>query len=236
MSSKSLKIIALNVNSIVTSNRRVKLEYFLQSHKPDIMLLSETKLNMKNKIRFPSYCVYRNDRLSNGGGGTAILVKSSIKHEIMNSPTMRNAEASSLKLPLQGSSISIVSLYNPKKLLIEDMKTLLKTDSNTFIGGDFNAKHVSWHNKNNNSNGNTLNKFLLDEGDIQIHFPDEFTCRRSVNNPSTIDIAISKNVRVSKPRVLLYDSDHDAVEYLLHLSNEMTYEKPIEHYMYKQAD
>lgn len=100
----------------------------------------------------------------------------------------------------------------------------------------FNAKHASWHNSNNNSNGNALNDFLLSKGDMQIHYPDVFTCRRSENNPSTIDIAISRNLRASKPKVLLYDSDHDAVEYVLNLSNEITYESPIEHFMYKQAN
>ena len=236
MSVRKLKIIALNVNSIVTSNRRVKLQYFIQSHELDIMILNETKLNVKHKVRFPSYCTYRNDRLTDGGGGTAILVKNNIKHEILNTPSIRSAEASIVKLPLKGSSVSIVSFYNPKKLLNEDMNTILKMDSNIFVGGDFNAKHVSWHNSNNNSNGNSLNNFLLNNNNIQIHYPNEFTCRRSANNPSTIDIAISKNVNVSKPRVLLYDSDHDAVEYILNLSNELNYESPIEHFMYKEAD
>lgn len=236
MMSNSLKVIALNVNSIATSKRRMKLEYFLQAQKPDVVLLSETKLNLRNKVRFASYSTYRNDRLSDGGGGTAVLVKDTIRHEILNTPSLCTAEASVMKLQLNGSTVSIGSIYNPKKLLSDDLNKLLSMDPDIFLAGDFNAKHVTWNNLNNNSNGNTLNKFLLSRGNIQIHYPDEFTCRRSVKNPSTIDIAISRNVRTLKPRVLMYDSDHDAVEYLLNLSNDITYESPIEHFMYKQAN
>lgn len=209
MSSRDLRVIALNVNSIVSSKKRMKLEYFLQSWSPDVVLLSETKLNLKNRDRFPSYLMYRNDRLTNSGGGTAIQIKNTVKHEVLNTPSLRNAEASIIKVPLKGSSVSIVSFYNPKKLLRDDLDKLVRMGQNIFLAGDFNAKHVTWrvtwNNQNNNSNGNALNKFLLEKGNIEIHYPDEYTCWRSGNNPSTIDIAISKNVNVSKPKVHLYD-------------------------------
>ncbi|KAJ6643653.1 hypothetical protein Bhyg_08617 [Pseudolycoriella hygida] len=43
-------------------------------------------------------------------------------------------------------------------------------------------------------------------------------------------------VAVLKPKVIPYDSDHDAVEYIVNLSNDVMYESPVEHFMYKQAD
>ena len=43
--SKNLKIINLNVNSLISMSRRYDLQQFINLQKPDIALLSETKLD-----------------------------------------------------------------------------------------------------------------------------------------------------------------------------------------------
>src|ERR1700761_2325635 len=70
-----LKIIAWNVNSIRGKVRQEEVRYFLYKHKPHILLMSETKLLDCNIVQFPGYSIYRNDRLSDNGGGTAILIR-----------------------------------------------------------------------------------------------------------------------------------------------------------------
>ena len=46
----NLKIIAINVNSIITNYKRYSLHKFLNTHDLDIILLSETKLNPNHKL------------------------------------------------------------------------------------------------------------------------------------------------------------------------------------------
>lgn len=67
----NLKIIALNVNSIVSVSRRLNLLKFMEQHQPDILMLSETKINRHHQITFKNYKIIRQDRPnSHQGGGT----------------------------------------------------------------------------------------------------------------------------------------------------------------------
>ena len=71
-----LKIISINVNSLIQNQRRECLLNFIETHNPDIVLLNETKLNPKYKIHFKDFNLVRNDRPNSKlGGGTAILIK-----------------------------------------------------------------------------------------------------------------------------------------------------------------
>lgn len=76
----NLKIISINVNSIITNERRASLLEFLQTHNPDIALIGETKLNNSHKLNFKNYNMVRNDRKNaKQAGGTAILIKKDIQ-------------------------------------------------------------------------------------------------------------------------------------------------------------
>ena len=64
LSNDLLKIISINVNFIITNERRYNLVKFLEKHKPDIAFLNETKLNKSHKITFQEYEIIRSDRLN----------------------------------------------------------------------------------------------------------------------------------------------------------------------------
>ena len=66
--SKNLKIINLNVNSLISMSRRYDLQQFINLQKPDIALLSETKLNPRHKLQFVNYEIMRG-RLQNKAVG-----------------------------------------------------------------------------------------------------------------------------------------------------------------------
>lgn len=78
----NLKITYINVNSLVSNNRRFELLQFLNLHKPDVCLLGETKLNASHNLSYKDYTLVRNDRKNaTFGGSTAILIKCSISFE-----------------------------------------------------------------------------------------------------------------------------------------------------------
>lgn len=84
MSSKILNIVQLNINSLRSIVKRQELNNFIKNESPDILLLNETKLNSKYKMSFENFEFIRNDRPNNnGGGGTGILIRSSISHKII---------------------------------------------------------------------------------------------------------------------------------------------------------
>lgn len=86
-----MKIIALNVNSLVSLSKRSELSIFLNRHNPLALLLSETKLNKKHKIIFNGYNIIRTDRGLGSGGGTAIVLKNNIKYELINTIGLTNS-------------------------------------------------------------------------------------------------------------------------------------------------
>ena len=56
---------------------------------PDILLISETKLNYRHKVYYKNYSIIRHDRPNaTQGGGTAILIKK--PPEVQNNPKRQN--------------------------------------------------------------------------------------------------------------------------------------------------
>lgn len=77
---QTLNILEINVNSIISNEKRASLSEHLKRHKPDVILFYETKLNNKHKIQFRDYTFIRNDRPNaKQSGGTGILIRSNVK-------------------------------------------------------------------------------------------------------------------------------------------------------------
>lgn len=57
-----LIVMQINVNSIRSNTKRTELFEFLKKHSPHIVLLSETNLSEKNRVKIGNYKIHRNDR------------------------------------------------------------------------------------------------------------------------------------------------------------------------------
>ena len=79
------------------------MELFVNTHKPDVLLLNETKLNNKHKLSFYDYNIIRKERIgSKQGGGTAVLIKKDIKfstHDHFKLNKLKVLEACAIKSP-----------------------------------------------------------------------------------------------------------------------------------------
>lgn len=163
---KRQKIFQINVNSIVSKNKRHNLDILLKKHKPTIVLLNETKLNTRHKVQFKNYNFIRTDRITKQGGGTGILIKTDIKFERIDNQQslIQNLEYTAIKIfSGKGGSFFVASVYLPptSAFLDQDMKNLLKlaNKDRVIIGGDFNAKHQLWSNKPKQTNTNGINMY-----------------------------------------------------------------------------
>ncbi|XP_076620345.1 uncharacterized protein LOC143341343 [Colletes latitarsis] len=225
----SLKIIQINVNSIVTNERRVTLLDTLTKHNPDIVLLSETKLNHTHRINFQDYHILRTDRFgAKQAGGTGILIRKTISFESIEPNSIKNnicLETTIIKIKTQNNcKIYIVAAYAAKKKeFISELKNLFTTleldKSNNYylIAGDLNAKHTSWGNVSNNERGVYLNKWYLDN---QITYKTSLLRTAVPSFPSSgafIDLCLADNrikfhdLPASKALDSFnYDSDHRA--------------------------
>lgn len=82
----ALNILHLNANSLCSKTKQHSMDDYLKQHTPNIMLIGETKLNERFKTNFEHFVMHRTDRLTNNGGGTAILVRDDLSVETLSPP------------------------------------------------------------------------------------------------------------------------------------------------------
>lgn len=220
-----LKIIQLNCRSLGSPDKQTELIHFIQKHDPDIMLLSETFLKTKHRLIIPNnYSLYRTDRIGRGGGGTAIIIKTKIKHKLITGPeTLSFPDSTTIKVKCYGRSYIISSIYSTKLVLENDLNSFFNLGERVFIGGDFNSKHTSWYCTQNNSSGTNIYNFINKYENIDMHFPDDYTHfpDNQILNPSVIDFSLTKNINIFNKPITIDDfhSDHRAISYIVPLNS-----------------
>ena len=169
-----LKLIAVNVNSIIANSKRYSLLKFIEEHTPDIVLLSETKLNHKHRITFEQYQCIRTDRPnSTQGGGTAILIKNEIAYKpitFTQLPNLNSLESTAIQLTFTNNTkLTIISVYAAGHYNISftteinhlfSQNNILADNSFFIIAGDLNARHPDWGDSTINSRGGYLKNWL----------------------------------------------------------------------------
>ncbi|GFT57411.1 probable RNA-directed DNA polymerase from transposon X-element [Trichonephila clavipes] len=211
-----LRIAAWNANG--ARSRIIELRDFINKHSLDIILIQETPLRLGVSIRVPNYTLYRNDRQTQNipSGGTAILVKSSLKYHHIPTPTFGAAEATIVVLSPPGENpLLIASIYIPPttspSACIHDLEKIFALEYSSILCGDYNAHHTHWGCNDNNPRGQLI-KNLIDNTDTDIVAPNTPT-RFGYNSASTIDFALTRNLYwvsdiVSSPEL---SSDHNPI-------------------------
>lgn len=248
-----LKVISLNINSLISNVKRAELDIFLKKYKPDILLLCETKLNSKHKISFQNYNVIRNDRHSNRGVGTAIIISNKFVYEILpNNLTSASLEYTLIKLRVSNNrSLFLCStyIYQNHTDLGRDLDALFRLQNKNYdyfvLGGDLNSKHTSWENVSNNRNGNQL-RFWLDCNLQEVKPIHTFlpTYHAGNRTPSFLDFyLVNNNVRYKPPvshsnllKCLDFASDHKAVEIILNFETSFARREFLFRFDYKKAN
>lgn len=226
-----LKLLAINVNSIVANQRRASLTNTLKLQNPDVVFLSETKLKPNHVISFKNYKIIRSDRADRDGGGTAIIIKKGIpfsKVNIIISQERSILEFTVVKIKAKTNTyLYLIACYAPcgtQKEFIPDLSKLfeklkLDREQNFFImAGDLNAKHTAWLNAGNNPRGISLDKWLVNN---EHRYRLKLYCTQFPSYPfgnSYLDLFMAdaridflNTVDFFKLPNIPYDSDHNAV-------------------------
>lgn len=235
-----LSIASINVNSIQTNHRRYELLEFSKKYKHDLILLNETKLTNHHKIAFKRYNIYRSDRPnSKQGGGTAIMIKKEISHELISYPSSKNnvlLEYTIIKIKsTKNRNLYIISAYatnDSRSLFITELnqvftKLNLENTKNYYVlAGDLNARPLQWGNNSSNDRGRQLIKWEKEEAlffkaNILIPECPTFATGNSFLDIAIIDdrITIENNIN-NKLKTLDYDSDHKAITLTISINNE----------------
>jgi exonuclease III len=125
-----------------------KLKTFISLRNIDIMLISETHFTDKNYLRLPNCTVYHsNHPAGTARGGSAIIVKHSIKYHQLNNHSEDFLKATSVSVEGYTSPLTVSAVYLPPKPTVkhDQLVAFYNTLGHQFIAGeDYNAKHTAW--------------------------------------------------------------------------------------------
>ena len=229
---QNLKIGHWNTNGL--RERYRELVDFILEYDIDVMLVNETKFLQKNTCKMTGYRCLRKDRGNNiAGGGKLILVKESISCVEIDLKTV-NIESLRLKL---SNGLIIFSNHLPKLINTADLSRLFQAGNRVIVMGDSNSKHPDWNCTRSNQSGKLLlaymskNPFAMIVPDKHTHHP------YSLNLPSTIDLALVKNICNCESLEVLNELDSDHSPLILGLrSSQYKDESSEPFYNYKEAN
>lgn len=161
--SNNYNIILWNANGL--SQHRQEILIFLKNNKVDVMLISETHFTKKSFIHFPQYTIYNTLHPSGTArGGTAVIIKTNIKHHEIEKYQQDNIQATSVVIEDCLGPFTISAIYcSPNYINKESHFNLyFKSLGRRFIaGGDYNAKHQHWGSRLVTPRGRELLKSIL---------------------------------------------------------------------------
>jgi hypothetical protein len=197
----SLQIAFWNAGGTVNRDKK-EIIHFLEEHDIDILLVNETWLKPHHNINFPNYSTYRTDRLSDKGGGTAVIIKSKIDHcpshrPSTSTPTFTpNIEETTVLVNTKNYGLTqFTSIYSPcnKTPTLQEFHDLLDPlFPISIIAGDFNAKHRLWNCPSTDYRGNKVFNYTQNTQSV-IVAPSETTLRRYGLPLNVLDFAICRN-------------------------------------------
>lgn len=176
-----IKLCFFNAHSVV--KKKDELMRFIDQHKINLFLISETWLTDKSSFSIPHFDCYRADRLY---GGVCILIHKSIPHTYFASVSFGYAEAVSIKVKTDNGDITVSSVYcspSATRAQAHDFfSKVLSVSGPSVIAGDFNSHHVAWNNSNTTRKGSDLFK-LCQSRHFRIHFPKFYSAATVHENP-----------------------------------------------------
>lgn len=222
----NLKIALWNANGL--NQHQHEIQTFLISENIDVLLISETHFTYRSYIQIPKYVIYDTKHPDGTShGGTAIIIKSNIKHYEIQKYERDFLQATSIVVEDWNGPITFSAIYCPPRHTISKDKftEFFKTLGNKFVaGGDYNAKHQQWGSRLNTTRGRELQKSMQINNYGQIttgeatYWPTDI-----LKTPDLLDFCVTKNIpsqNTSAKSCLDLSSDHSPV--LITINSEVT--------------
>lgn len=142
----TLKICFWNANGI--RQHKSELAHFLIDQQIDVMLISETHLTSRSLFKIHGYTLYdTKDPRDRACGGSAILIKSRLKHHQLCNYCEDYMQATNICIDESHRNLVISAIYCPPRHQIskDQFCNFYKSLGDRFMAaGDYNAKHTYW--------------------------------------------------------------------------------------------
>ena len=232
-----MQIVTWNANGLL--KHKHEFEYFLNKQDIDVALVTETYLSPSIELKIPNYSIYRSDYPSgNSRGGAAVIIKSYLQHYELLEWCIEEYQVKTVNVTFENLEISFGAVYSPPptKPDIEQYLQLFASAGNRFIlGGDLNAKNISWGSRKTCVKGRRLKEAIERVG----------ACCKTSGEPTywptdpdkipdLIDLFITKGISHAKSSVEnIYDLSSDHTPVLLKISS-YPMRKPVREFLHNQ--
>lgn len=216
---EEVNIVIWNANGL--AQRSLELKTYIRTNNVDIMLISETHFTQKNFMKIPQYSIYStNHPDGKAHGGTAIIIKNSIKHYENKSVSYDYIQSTNVTIIDNNGPFTLSAIYCPPKFTIdkEKYKKFFDTLGNRYLaGGDYNAKHPWWGSRSSTPNpkGRNLYSIIKSENLTTISTGEPTYWPSDIKKlPDLIDFAIIKGIcpnRFSAKSSFDLSSDHSPI-------------------------
>lgn len=227
----SIRIAAWNANGL--PNHVQEITAFLKVNKLDVLLISESHSTERTVVKIPLYTTYLTHHPDGTAhAGTAIIIKSSIKHYFLQNYATPKIQGTILKIETFTWPLAIAAIYCPPRhsISIEEYETFFQELGPRFIAaGDWNAKHTVWGSRLITPKGRNLlacsqrnNLNFLSTGQ-PTYWP---TDQNRI--PDLLDFAVIKgisNIHYKIEPSLDLSSDHTAI--IITLSTTVIWKEPV---------
>lgn len=214
---QNLRIAQWNANGM--AQHSLDLQAFITMEKLDIILVCETHFTNFNYFRMHGYSMYNTNAPSGRAhGGSAIIVRNSIRHIEMPNYQTEHIQATSIQITDWIGPLTITSAYLPPRFRLRknEFVTFFSSLGNRFVvGADYNAKHVRWGSRLTTPRGRELLK-AVEEMHLSYISTGEPTYWPTDANrvPDLLDFFITRGVAQNYTYIQSYfdlSSDHSPI-------------------------
>jgi hypothetical protein len=111
------------------------------------MLISGTHFTEKYYLKLPTLTVYHTTHpAGTARGGTAIIIKNSLKHHQINNYSKISLQATNVLIVGSTGPLTISAVYFRPRYAVEQeqFEEFFNAPGQRFIAGAYNAKHIDW--------------------------------------------------------------------------------------------
>lgn len=140
----SLRLATWNINGLAPNKEEI--EQLIRDHQLDVVLVSETHCTDSSNVKLRGFQTYlTNHPDGTGHAGTAVIIKSSIKHNVMQEFKTNHIQATTVAISDKCGHLNLSAIYCPPRHTITEplFTQLFEHLGKRFVaGGDWNSKHT----------------------------------------------------------------------------------------------
>ena len=131
-----LRVVLWNTNGL--SNHKLEFQTFLDKHKIDIALISETHFTSRTVFKIPHYSIYHTIQPDDTAhGGAAVILRNSILHQELLHHQSDKILAVTIQLDAHPWPLTISAIYCPPRHVIstDEYTTFFRSLGSRFLIG-----------------------------------------------------------------------------------------------------